>query len=159
MPVEIERKFLVAGNFKQYAYAHKEIRQGYLSSVPERTVRIRIKGDEAYITIKGTGSTTGASRFEWEKDIPVNEAKELMNLCERGVIEKTRYYITCGKHTFEVDEFGGDNKGLIMAEVELSDENEEFQEPEWLGKEVTGDKRYYNSYLSKHPHTEWEKHD
>ena len=155
MPTEIERKFLVKGDFKQNAFKAIRIIQGYLSSIPERTVRIRIKEDKAFITIKGAGNISGASRFEWEKEIPVDEAKELLKLCEPGIIDKTRYLVKSGKHTFEVDEFYGENEGLIMAEIELHDENEEFIKPAWLGDEVTGDKKYYNSSLMKTPYNLW----
>ncbi|HOI33004.1 MAG TPA: CYTH domain-containing protein, partial [Bacteroidales bacterium] len=129
--------------------------QGYLSSVPERTVRVRIKGEKGFITIKGIGSASGASRYEWEKEIPVAEVKELLQICEPGVIDKTRYLVDAGKHTFEVDEFYGENQGLIVAEVELSAEDESFEKPEWLGEEVTGDARYYNSMLMKNPYSKW----
>ena len=152
---EIERKFLVEGDFKSDAIKHFEITQAYLSSNPERTVRIRIKDQKAYITIKGKSNKTGTSRFEWEKEIALKEARELLNICEPGIIKKTRHIIPVGKHIFEVDEFEDDNKGLIMAEVELESENEPFIKPTWLGKEVTGDKKYYNSYLSKKPFNKW----
>jgi adenylate cyclase len=159
MALEIERKFLVRGDFKQYAYAHEEIVQGYLSSVPERTVRIRIKGDKAYITIKGAGDESGISRYEWEKEIPGEEARELIKLCEPGIIDKVRYYIKNGIRKFEVDEFHGENEGLIMAEIELADKEEGFDRPDWLGAEVTGDSRYYNSSLVKYPYSEWKNND
>jgi adenylate cyclase len=155
MAQEIERKFLVSGDFKKFATKATRITQGYLSSVPERTVRVRVKGDKGYITIKGIGSTSGASRFEWEKEIPVPEVLQLLELCEPGVIDKTRFLVTSGIHTFEVDEFYGENEGLVLAEVELSSESEEFIRPEWLGKEVTGDTRYYNSMLMKNPYKSW----
>ncbi|MGB4958976.1 MAG: CYTH domain-containing protein [Saprospiraceae bacterium] len=156
MANEIERKFLVLSeNFKNESEKKTRITQGYLSSVPERTVRVRIKGDKGFITIKGIGSASGASRYEWEKEIPVSEVDELLTISEAGVIDKTRYEVKSGKHTFEVDEFYGDNQGLIVAEVELSDENEVFEKPEWLGAEVTGDAKYYNSMLMKHPFTKW----
>ena len=155
MAQEIERKFLVAGDFKQAAGNAVRITQGYLSSVPERIVRVRVKGEKGFITVKGIGNDTGASRFEWEKEIPVEDVKELLKICEPGVIDKTRYLVDCGDHTFEVDEFYGDNEGLVVAEVELSDENEEFSRPEWLGEEVTGDKKYYNSMLMKNPYKNW----
>ncbi|NDV78353.1 CYTH domain-containing protein [Dysgonomonas sp. 511] len=155
MPQEIERKFLVKGDFKQYAYAHEQIVQGYLSSVSERTVRIRIKGDKAFITIKGISNSSGVSRYEWEKEIAIDEARELMMLCEPGVIDKVRYLIKSGKHTYEVDEFRGDNEGLTVAEIELASEDESFDCPGWLGEEVTGDLRYYNSALSKKPYKDW----
>lgn len=155
MSIEIERKFLVKGDFKQYAYAHEEIIQGYLSSVAERTVRIRIKGAKAFITIKGIGNISGTSRYEWEKEISVSDARELLHLCEPGVIDKIRYYIKVGEHVFEVDEFRGENQGLTVAEIELTNENESFDKPDWLGEEVTGDQRYYNASLVKKPYKEW----
>lgn len=155
MAVEIEKKFLVKGDFRKESEKETRITQGYLSSVPERTVRVRIKGDKGYITIKGIGSASGASRFEWEKEIPVSEVEQLLAICEPGVIDKTRYLVKSGKHTFEVDEFYGENEGLILAEVELSSEDEEFVKPEWLGQEVTGDSRYYNSMLMKNPYKNW----
>ena len=157
MRQEIERKFLVAGDFKPFAKKAVRIVQGYLSSVAERTVRIRVKGDEGFITVKGLGSESGASRFEWEKEIPVSDALELMKLCEPGVIDKTRYLVDVGGHTYEVDEFYGDNDGLVVAEIELSSEDEDFIRPEWLGEEVTGDVKYYNSMLMKHPYKNWQK--
>jgi adenylate cyclase len=156
MGKEIEKKFLVKSDaFKQHAKKSTRITQGYISSVPERTVRVRIKGDKGYITIKGIGNESGASRFEWEKEIPVEEVKELLKICEPGIIDKTRYLVEVGNHTFEVDEFYGDNEGLVIAEVELQDENEDFEKPDWLGEEVTGDVRYYNSMLMKNPYKNW----
>lgn len=155
MAKEIERKFLVKGEFKSAASQATRITQGYLCSVPERTVRVRIKGEKGYITIKGIGSQSGASRYEWEKEIPVSEVQELLQLCEPGVIDKTRYLVPVGKHTFEVDEFYGENEGLIIAEVELSAEDEVFEKPEWLGEEVTGQMKYYNSMLMKNPYKNW----
>lgn len=155
MAKEIERKFLVKGEFKNLATKKTRIVQGYLSSVPERTVRVRIKGDKGYLTIKGIGNISGASRYEWEKEIPVNEAEELLKICEPGVIDKTRYLVKVGKHTFEVDEFHGDNEGLVLAELELGDESESFEKPDWLGEEVTGDVRYYNAMLMKNPYSKW----
>jgi adenylate cyclase len=152
---ETERKFLVKGDFKPFVNKETRIVQGYLSSVPERTVRVRIKGDKGFITIKGIGNASGASRFEWEKEVPVNEIEDLLKICEPGVIDKTRYLVKAGPHTFEVDEFHGENRGLIVAEIELGSENEEFQKPSWLGDEVTGDTRYYNSMLMKTPFTRW----
>lgn len=154
--VEIERKFLVTSNaFKSDALRKNHIAQGYLNSEPERTVRVRIKGEKGFLTIKGQSSESGISRFEWEKEISIDEAKELLLLCEKGVIQKTRYEIQMGKHLFEVDEFHGENEGLIMAEVELQSESENFEKPIWLGDEVTQDNRYYNSYLSQHPFKSW----
>jgi adenylate cyclase len=155
MATEIERKFLVKGDFKAEVGSSQRITQGYLSSIPERTVRVRIKGDQGFITIKGIGSASGASRYEWEKEIPVQEVNELLELCEPGVIDKTRYLVKSGAHTFEVDEFYGDNEGLIVAEVELSNEDEQFDRPGWLAEEVTGDVRYYNSMLMKKPFNAW----
>jgi adenylate cyclase len=154
--IEIERKFLVTSDaFKKEAFAQNRIAQGYLSSVPERTVRVRIKGDKGFLTIKGASNETGLSRFEWEKEIPVDEATALLKLCEKGIIDKTRFEVKIGNHIFEVDEFYGENEGLIIAEVELKSETETFEKPVWLGKEVTNDIRYYNSYLSKNPFTNW----
>ncbi|HNS30277.1 MAG TPA: CYTH domain-containing protein [Tenuifilaceae bacterium] len=155
MAQEIERKYLVKGDFKSLATKSTRITQGYLSSVPERTVRVRVKGDKGFITIKGIGSQSGASRYEWEKEIPVEEVNELLKICEPGVIDKTRYLVPVGKHTFEVDEFYGENEGLILAEVELASENEAIEKPAWLGEEVTGDVRYYNSMLMKKPYKTW----
>ena len=153
---EIERKFLVKNeSFKSLATAKKKIAQGYLNTNPERTVRVRIADEKAFLTIKGKGNETGMTRFEWEKEIPVEEAKSLLELCEKGVIEKTRFEISSGKHLFEVDEFYGENVGLIIAEIELSDENEAFEKPDWLGKEVTNDERFYNAYLSKNSFKNW----
>lgn len=153
---EIERKFLVHSlDFMTEAIQFEKIAQGYLSSTPERTVRIRIKDKKGFITIKGKGDETGTTRFEWEKEIDLHEAEALLNLCETGVIDKTRYLIKKGKHTFEVDIFEGENKGLIVAEIELSDANETFEKPNWLAKEVTGEEKYYNAFLSKNPFTNW----
>ncbi|MDX2262229.1 MAG: CYTH domain-containing protein [Gemmatimonadales bacterium] len=155
MALEIERKFLVTGSFREHATHHVRIVQGYLSSVPERTVRVRIKGDKGFLTIKGIGNTSGASRYEWEREIPVPEADQLLALCEPGVIDKIRYHVPAGPHTYEVDVFHGENDGLIMAEVELATEEQAFERPAWLGAEVTGDPRYYNSALMKHPYRQW----
>jgi len=155
MPQEIERKFLVKDGYKQFAFTHTRITQGYISSVPERIVRIRINGDKGYITIKGILNFSGMSRYEFEKEIPLNEARELLALCEPGIIDKTRYLVQVGKFTFEVDEFYGENEGLVIAEIELSSEEELFEIPLWLGKEVTGDRRYYNSKLAKNPFSKW----
>lgn len=157
MAQEIERKFSVSGDFKSAVTKSIRITQAYLSSVPERTVRVRIKGEKGFITIKGISSQSGASRYEWEKEIPVNEAEELLKLCEKGVIDKTRHLAKIGNHTFEIDEFYGDNEGLIIAEIELKDENEVFEKPQWLGKELTGDLRYYNSMLRKNPYKNWKE--
>ncbi len=155
---EIERKFLIATiqPVKELAFRKTRIIQGYLNSAPERTVRVRVKGEQAYLTIKGKSSESGMSRFEWEKEIPVSEAEALLKLCEPGSIEKVRYEIDFKNHLFEVDEFFGENEGLLLAEVELSSEEEMFDRPSWLGEEVTGNKMYYNSYLSKFPYKEWQ---
>lgn len=155
MAQEIERKFLVKGEFKAFAKKSTRITQGYLSSVPERTVRVRLKGDKGFITIKGIGSASGASRYEWEKEIPTTEVEELLKICEPGVIDKTRFLVEVGEHTYEVDEFYGENEGLTVAEVELSSEEESFNKPAWLGEEVTGDAKYYNSMLMKNPYSKW----
>jgi adenylate cyclase len=156
--LEIERKFLVTSDvYKTMAFAKHEIAQGYLNSTPERTVRIRIKGGKGYLTIKGKGNESGMSRFEWEKEIDLSEAKSLLELCEIGVISKTRYGIKVGNHIFEVDEFYGENEGLIIAEIELQSETDTFEKPTWLGSEVTNDERYYNAFLSKNPFKYWSK--
>ncbi len=156
MGQEIEKKFLVTSDeFKKQASKETRITQGYISSVPERTVRVRIKGKSGFITIKGIGNDSGASRFEWEKEIPVSEVDDLLKICEPGVIDKTRYEVKLGNHTFEVDEFYGENQGLVVAEVELENENDQFEKPSWLGAEVTGDVKYYNSMLMKTPFTKW----
>lgn len=155
MATEIERKFLVKGPYKDLAFRQFHIMQGYISSQTGKTVRVRIKGDKGYITIKGKSSESGMSRFEWEKEITVDDAKELFPLCEPGLIDKIRYEIKVGKHLFEVDEFFGENAGLTIAEIELSEESEEFIRPEWLGQEVTGDRRYYNSSLLRNPFNKW----
>lgn len=155
--IEIERKFLVNSNdFKTEAFTHNRITQGYLSSVPGRTVRIRIKGNKGFLTIKGASNESGLSRFEWEKEITIDEATALLNLCEDGVIDKTRFEVKIGNHIYEIDEFYGENDGLLMAEIELKSEAEQFEKPDWLGGEVTNDKRYYNSYLSKNPFQKWQ---
>jgi adenylate cyclase len=157
--IEIERKFLVTSDeYKTAAFAKNEIAQGYLNSTPERTVRVRIKGNKGYLTIKGKGNESGMSRFEWEKEIPVSEAKSLLELCEKGVISKTRFEIKVGNHVYEVDEFYGENSGLVVAEIELQSETETFEKPSWLGNEVTNNEQYYNAYLSKTPFKNWEKH-
>ena len=156
--IEIERKFLVTSDeYKTAAFAKNEIAQGYLNSTPERTVRVRIKGDNGYLTIKGKGNESGMSRFEWEKEIPVAEAKSLLELCEKGVISKTRFEIKVGNHVYEVDEFYGENQGLVVAEIELQSETETFEKPSWLGNEVTNNEKYYNAFLSKIPFKNWEK--
>lgn len=156
MAQEIERKFLVKSDaFKSDAVKETRITQGYLSSVPERTVRVRIKGEKGFMTVKGIGNESGASRYEWEKEISVEDTNELLKICEPGVIDKTRFLVKAGEHTFEVDEFYGENEGLTVAEVELTSEDEAFDKPKWLDEEVTGDVKYYNSMLMKNPYTKW----
>ena len=153
---EIERKFLVlSDDYKKQATAQFAIAQGYLNTHPDRTVRVRIKGNKAFLTIKGIGNQSGTTRFEWEKEIEVNEARELLALCEEGMIDKIRYEVALDEFTYEVDEFKGDNEGLVIAEIELSDEHQKFPKPEWLGQEVTGKNKYYNAYLNKKPFKKW----
>ena len=154
--IEIERKYLVLNNdFIAQATTQNRIVQGYISSNPERTVRVRIKGEKGFLTIKGIGSDSRTSRFEWESQIDINDAKQLLQLCEKGIIDKIRYEIPSGKHIVEVDVFEGENKGLIIAEIELENENEEILKPAWLGVEVTQDERFFNAYLSKNPFLGW----
>jgi adenylate cyclase len=154
MGVEIERKFLVCGEGWKTMGQGVLLRQGYLSSDPERIVRVRIEGDSAVLTIKGR--TQGATRAEWEYQIPMADAQDFLNsLCERPIIEKYRYRIQYEGMIWEVDEFLGDNAGLIVAEIELEQEDQPFAKPDWLGAEVTGDKRYYNAQLLRHPYTQW----
>lgn len=158
MAMEIERKFLVVGDdFRRQAYASDDIKQGYILSSHGRTVRVRLRGGRGYLTIKGPSSDNGLSRYEFEKEISREDAEQLFLLCEPGVIEKTRYLVKSpdGRHTFEVDEFFGDNEGLIMAEVELGAADETFEKPDFIGQEVTGDHRYYNSHLRKNPFCNW----
>ena len=156
--IEIERKFLVKSEaFKDEAFKQTRISQGFLNTDKARTVRVRLKGEQGFITIKGASSESGLSRFEWEKEIPKQEAEALLELCEPSIIDKTRYEIRLGEHIYEVDEFYGDNSGLIVAEIELNTETETYIKPDWLGNEVTGDVKYYNSQLSKHPFKSWIK--
>ena len=156
--LEIERKFLVKdGRYKEQSFAHSRIRQGYICSGHGRTVRVRIRDTRGYLTIKGPSTNGGLSRYEFEKEITLDEAEHLMQLCEPGVIEKTRYLVKSGIHTFEVDEFYGENEGLVMAEVELSSEDEPYEKPDFIGEEVTGDRRYYNSYLRSNPFSLWDR--
>ncbi len=154
--IEIERKFLVLSeDYKQQAYDKKYIKQGFLNSDKKRVVRVRLTDDKGFLTIKGQSNDSGTSRFEWEKEISKTDAEQLFNLCEKGIIEKYRYLVKAGNHTYEIDEFLGDNQGLTIAEIELNHENETFEKPNWLGKEVTGNPRYYNSNLSKEPFLKW----
>lgn len=148
---------MVNSDFRKDVFRSLRIVQGYLSSVPERIVRVRIKGEKGFITVKGACNTSGISRFEWEKEIEADEALSLLKLCEPGIIDKTRHLIknTDGTHLWEVDEFHGDNDGLIIAEIELRNENEPFDKPAWLGEEVTGDPRYYNAQLKENPYKNW----
>ena len=156
MALEIERKFLVKDDsYKQMAFSYSRIAQGYICSARGRTVRVRIRDEKGYLTIKGPSEEGGLSRYEWEKEIPLADAKELMKICEPGMIDKTRYLVPSGNHTFEVDEFYGDNEGLVVAEVELNDENEVFEKPLFIGEEVTGIAKYYNSFLMKYPYKDW----
>ncbi|HEX9980583.1 MAG TPA: CYTH domain-containing protein [Flavobacterium sp.] len=153
---ETERKFFVTSNeYVAESFSHTVIAQGYLNSDPKRTVRVRIKGEKGFLTIKGKGNASGMTRFEWEKEIPPQEATALLALCEEGKIEKVRYDVRVGDHIFEVDVFSGENDGLIIAEIELNTEDEPFEKPRWLGKEVTGDARFYNASLSRNPYKNW----
>jgi CYTH domain-containing protein len=147
--IEIERKFLVKGDFLPFAVNKTKIVQGYLSTTSGRTVRVRLKGDAAFLTIKGATNKNGFSRLEYEYPIPTEDAEELIGLCA-GTVEKERFYVPEGDHIFEVDVFHGRHEGLLIAELELESENEPFNRPKWLGKEVTGEKQYYNSWLSEH---------
>lgn len=156
MGQEIERKYLITGEFKSKAIKSLQIKQGYLSSIPERTVRVRIQDNQGFLTIKGSNKKNSISRFEWEKEITKEEANELIQLCEVGIIDKKRYIVPFGDKIIEVDEFYGENEGLILAEIELDDENENIVIPNWLGKEVTDDPRYYNSMLMKNPYKNWD---
>lgn len=154
MAQEIERKFRVMGEFRHLAHKSIHMVQGYIAS-GRRTVRVRISDDKAWLTIKGPSTNGGLTRYEWEREISLKEALELIQLSEGATIEKRRHIVEYKGHTFEVDEFEGENAGLIIAEVELQSEDEEFEHPEWLGREVTGIKRYYNSHLRAHPYREW----
>ena len=154
--MEVERKFMVRGNsYRQLAYASDRIKQGYICSGHGRTVRVRLRGGRGYLTIKGPSLDGGLSRYEFEKEITPDEAEQLFRLCEPGIIDKTRYLVKSGQHTFEVDEFYGDNEGLVMAEVELSAPDEPYEKPAFIGKEVTGDRRFYNSHLRSNPFSVW----
>ena len=155
MALEIERKFLVVGDFKSEALKSEQIRQGYLSIAPECTVRVRQKGERVFLTVKGKSTESGLTRIEWEKELETKDADELFQLCQSSFIDKTRYYVPFKNVVYEVDVFDKENKGLVIAELELKDENQKFEKPSWLGEEVTGDIRYYNLYLSEHPFSKW----
>lgn len=154
--LEIERKFLVKKGdaYKSAAFSDSHIQQGYIPA-QGATVRVRTRDDKAYLTIKGKSVNGGMTRYEFEKEITLDEAQHLLQLCQGGVIDKRRYLVKSGNHVFEVDEFYGDNQGLVVAEVELTSETEPFEKPAFIGREVTGDVRYYNSQLMKHPYAEW----
>ena len=154
--LEIERKFIVINDsYKTMAFQSDRIAQGYICREGGNSARVRVRGNKGYITIKGPSLDGGLSRFEWEKEISVAEALDLLKLCHDGIIDKTRHLVKCGEHIFEVDEFFGDNEGLVVAEVELGDVNEKFEKPDFIGEEVTGDKRYYNSRLTRYPYKSW----
>lgn len=154
---ETERKFLINQlDFIRPTHPQTRIVQGFLNTHPDRTVRVRIAGNQAFLTVKGRANPSGITRFEWEIEIPLQEAEQLLALCEKGVIHKTRYLVPVGKNTFEIDVFHDENNGLLIAEIELETEEEEFEKPAWLGREVTNDPRYYNSYLSQHPFADWD---
>ena len=156
MALEIERKFLVVGDYQSAATHQVRITQGYLSVDTGRTVRIRRWGDSGFLTIKGASTDNGLSRLEWEKEITLEEVELLLPLCLPGIIDKTRWLLPCGDFTFEVDEFHGDNAGLVVAEIELPSVDATFEKPDWLGQEVTGERRYYNSQLTKAPYCTWQ---
>ena len=155
MAVEIERKFLVCGDYKSYARESSHIVQGYLNMDKDRTVRVRVRDDKGYMTVKGP--TNGVSRYEWEKEIPLDEARELFAICKPGRVKKTRWLVKSGHHTVEIDEFHDDNEGLLFAEIELAAPDEPYVKPDFLAEEVTGDRRYYNGYISEHPYCTWPK--
>jgi len=158
MSIEIERKFLVSSTeFKTEYYKKTFIKQGFLNSNKYRVVRVRVVDNIGYITVKGKSYDSGTSRFEWEKELPKSEAEQLLLLCETEPIEKIRYLVKNENHIIEIDEFLGDNKGLYIAEIELNTKDENFKSPQWLGKEVTGKKKYYNAKLSKHPYKTWKR--
>jgi CYTH domain-containing protein len=155
MPREIERKFLVVGEYKSKSYSHSHIQQGYMPTTAGVTVRVRIRDDKGYLTIKGPSNAAGLGRYEFEKEIPLSDANDLMKLCVPGRIDKIRWLVRSGKHVVEVDEFFGENEGLTIAEIELAHEQEEYVKPDFLGKEVTGDRKYYNSHLMRNPYKNW----
>lgn len=153
---EIERKFLVDESFRKDVVRTIEIEQGYLNSHPARTVRIRVKNGKGEFTVKGLGDESGAARFEWEMDVSVDDAALLFGVCEPGVVYKLRHLAPIGDHLFEVDELLEGNEGLIFAEIEFKTHGEDFERPAWLKEEITGDSRYYNSFLAKHPFKTWD---
>lgn len=156
--LEIERKFLVNSDaYRVEAYDKIEIIQGFLNTDPDRTVRVRLTGTKGFITVKGRTDADGTTRFEWEREISAEEARNLLSICENGVIRKIRYLVRSGNHLVEVDEFYDENEGLVIAEIELQKVDEHYVKPEWLGIEVTGDPKYYNSQLSKCPYITWKK--
>ena len=156
MNIETERKFLVKDeSFKAQAVEYHRIRQGYIAHDEGRTVRVRLSDDQGVLTIKGPSMDGGLSRLEWEREITREEAEDLFLVCKPGTVDKTRWIIPAGNRKFEVDEFHGENEGLVMAEIELGSADEAFEKPSWLGQEVTGDKRYYNSYLARNPFKTW----
>lgn len=157
MATEIERKFIVKGDFSADVFDAQRIVQGYICSEPGRTVRVRIRGEKGFLTIKGPSDEKGLSRYEFEQEVPLADAEQLLKLCEPGAIDKVRHLVRAGKHIWEVDVFHGANEGLVMAEIELASEDEVFEKPEWIGEEVSGDRRYYNSMLTKEPYTGWTK--
>ena len=156
MPQEIERKFLVISDtYKALSLGKTRITQAYIATNPSASVRVRVKGDKGFLTIKGKGNDSGTTRYEWEKKIPVEEAKELLQLCTSGVIDKIRHQVNFNGFIYEVDEFFGENEGLVVAEIELNNEDDVFEKPLWLGKEVTGETKYYNAVLVQHPFSKW----
>lgn len=155
MATEIERKFKICGDFRPFAVRSQRMVQGYICVTSGKTVRVRVAGDTAFLTIKGPSGANGWSRYEFEQEIPLADAEELLQLCEPGIIDKERFYIPAGQHTWEVDVFHGANEGLVVAEIELQSEEEIFEHPAWLGREVTGDQRYYNAMLSSCPYSRW----
>ena len=153
MAIEIERKFLVRGDSWRAGAVGTDYQQGYLSIAPQCSVRVRVADVQAWLTIKG--ASEGLTRQEFEYPLPRDDAQALLGLCLPGIISKTRYLLTHGKHRWEIDEFHGDNAGLLLAEIELEHEDEAFQKPEWLGEEVSDDPRYYNAALSARPYCQW----
>jgi CYTH domain-containing protein len=155
MATETERKFLTRGDFRPLAIRSERITQGYICAMPGKTVRVRLAGNQAWLTIKGPSGASGWSRYEFEAPVSLSDGEELLRLCEQGLIDKERFYVPAGRHTWEVDVFYGANEGLVVAEIELGSEEEAFDRPDWLGREVTGDKRYYNARLSAYPFSQW----